>query len=36
MENKEKVLNFLQDFGCCKLEHLQILFNDKNNNFKVF
>lgn len=34
MENKEKVLNFLQDFGCCKLEHLQILFNDKNNNFK--
>lgn len=34
MVDKEKVLNFLQDFGCCKLEHLQILFYDKNNNFK--
>ncbi|MBR3003072.1 MAG: hypothetical protein IKF38_05910 [Clostridia bacterium] len=29
-----KVINFLQDFGCAKLEHLQILFNDYNNNFK--
>ena len=24
----------MQDFGCAKIEHLQILFNDKNNNFK--
>ena len=34
MVDKIKVINFLQDFGCSKLEHLQILFNDKNNNFK--
>ena len=34
MVDKIKVLNFMQDFGCSKLEHLQILFNDKNNNFK--
>ena len=33
-DKKSKVLNFLQDFGCAKLEHLQILFNDENNNFK--
>ncbi len=33
-DKKLKVLNFLQDFGCAKLEHLQVLFNDKNNNFK--
>lgn len=32
-DNTLKVLNFLQDFGCAKLEHLQILF-DSNNNFK--
>lgn len=29
-----KVINFLQDFGCAKLEHLQILFGNKTNNFK--
>ena len=34
MIDKTKVLNFMQDFGCSRLEHLQILFNDKNNNFK--
>ena len=34
MIDKIKVLNFIQDFGCAKQEHLQILFNDKNNNFK--
>ena len=34
MVDKVKVLNFMQDFGCAKIEHLQILFNDKNNNFK--
>lgn len=34
MVDKTKVLNFLQDFGCAKIEQLQILFNDKNNNFK--
>jgi hypothetical protein len=27
-------MNFLQDFGCSRLNQLQILFNDKNNNFK--
>lgn len=34
MDNKLKVINFLQDFGCAKLEHLQKLFEEKNNNFK--
>ncbi len=34
MVDKIKVINFLQDFGCAKLEHLQILFNDEKNNFK--
>ena len=34
MIDKLKVLNFLQDFGCAKLEHLQILFDSKNDNFK--
>lgn len=34
MVDKEKVINFLQDCGCAKLNHLQVLFNDKNNNFK--
>lgn len=29
-----KVINFIQDFGCAKLEQLQILFNDKKNNYK--
>lgn len=34
MVDKVKVINFLQDFGCAKLEQLQILFNDKTENFK--
>ncbi len=34
MVDKTKVINFLQDFGCAKLEHLQILFNEERNNFK--
>lgn len=34
MVDKEKVMNFLQDFGCGRLNQLQILFNDKDNNFK--
>lgn len=34
MIDKAKVMNFIQDFGCSRLSQLQILFNDKNNNFK--
>lgn len=34
MVDKLKVINFLQDFGCARLDQLQILFKDKNNNFK--
>ncbi len=34
MIDKIKVINFLQDFGCARLEHLQILYNDKTDNFK--
>lgn len=34
MVDKLKVINFLQDFGCASVNQLQILFNDKNNNFK--
>lgn len=34
MVDKLKVINFLQDFGCARLEQLQILFKDKNNNFR--
>jgi len=33
MIDKIKVINFLQDFGCAKLEHLQTLFSNKNDNF---
>lgn len=29
-----KVINFIQDFGCCRENHLQILFNRPNDNFK--
>ena len=29
-----KGINFLQDFGCARLEHLQKLFGNENNNFK--
>ena len=31
---KLKVINFLQDFGCATLEQLQILFNKPKDNFK--
>lgn len=35
LENEKiKVINFLQDFGCATLEQLQILFNKPNDNFK--
>ena len=34
MDDNLKIINFLQDFGCAKLEHLQKLFGRKNNNFK--
>lgn len=34
MVDKIKVINFLQDFGCARLNQLQILYNDKENNFK--
>lgn len=34
MINKLEVINFMQDFGCAKLEHLQTLFNARNDNFK--
>ena len=33
MIDKLKVLNFLQDFGCAKLQHLQKLFGDGDTNF---
>lgn len=33
-EEKTKIRNFIQDFGCCSLRQLQILFNKPNNNFK--
>lgn len=29
-----KAMNFVQDFGCARLEHLQILYDAKDNNFK--
>ena len=34
MVNKLQVINFLQDFGCARLSHLQKLYGDENNNFK--
>ena len=34
MVDRQKVINFLQDFGCAKLEQLQILFDKPNYNFK--
>lgn len=34
MVDKMKVINFLQDFGCARLNQLQKLYNDQNNNFK--
>ena len=29
-----KIINFIQDFGCAKIEQLQIIFNDNKNTFK--
>ena len=29
-----KIINFIQDFGCCDIKHLQILFNKPKDNFK--
>ncbi len=34
MVDKLKIINFIQDFGCARLSHLPILYDDKNNNFK--
>ena len=34
MIDEKKVIDFLQDFECAKLEHLQILFDSPNFNFK--
>ena len=34
MVDKIKVINFLQDLGCAKLNQLQILYDEKENNFK--
>ena len=31
---KTKIINFIEDFGCCTLKQLQILFNKSNDNFK--
>ena len=33
-DEKRKIINFVQDFGCCTLRHLQILYNKPNDNFK--
>ena len=33
-DERIKIINFIQDFGCCKLKHLQVLFNKPNDNFK--
>ncbi len=34
MVNKQKVINFLQDFGCARLNQLQKLYNAPEDNFK--
>lgn len=34
MTDSTEVINFLQDFECAKLEHLQCIFKEKNYNFK--
>lgn len=34
MVDKLKVINFLQDFGCAKLEQLQKLYDAPEDNFK--
>ncbi len=32
--NETKIINFIQDFGCVRIDQLQILFSEENNNFK--
>ena len=34
MIDTQKVANFIQDFGCVRVDQLQKIFDDKNNNFK--
>lgn len=34
MIDYNKVINFLQDFGCARLQQLQILFGNEKENFK--
>ena len=34
MYNKEKVINYSQDFGAARIDQLQKLFNKYNNNFR--
>lgn len=34
MVDSMKVINFLQDFGCARLEHLQKLYSNEKDNFK--
>lgn len=35
LENERiKIINFLQDFGCATLKQLQVLYNKPNDNFK--
>lgn len=33
MKEDLEIINFLQDFGCARLKHLQILFSSKQDNF---
>ena len=33
-DERIKVINFLQDFGCATLKQLQILYDRPNDNFK--
>ena len=30
-DEKRKIINFVQDFGCCTLKQLQILYNKPND-----
>ena len=35
LEDEEiEVLNFIQDFGCARIDQLKNLFSDKNINYK--
>lgn len=33
-DENTKIINFIEDFRCCTLKQLQILFNKPNDNFK--